>query len=278
MALIPPFFIDTVIAIGKQTRVRDHFHKKWIGTGFIYGTFQDDNAESSSKSNYKIHLVTNKHIFQNQENIIIRFNPQNGQSATDFPVKLRKPDGSPIWTAHPDKNVDVAVIRLNAQMIINHGMKLSYFKSNSNVLSKQDIIDQQISEGDFIYVLGFPMGMMPSDRQHVIVRGGIIARIRDVFENRSSSFIIDSMVFPGNSGGPVVIKPEMTFVHGTKAIKKAALIGIVKSYIPYTDVAISQQTGKARITFEENSGLANVETVDKITEVIDIDLQRNNKI
>lgn len=278
MALIPPFFIDTVIAIGKQTGAGGAIHKQWIGTGFIYATFQNVNAADPSKSDYKIHLVTNKHVLQNQENIIIRFNPQNGQAATDFSLDLKKADGSFVWTGHPNSNVDVAVIGLNAQMLIDSGMKFSYFKSESNILTKQDMIDHQVSEGDFIYVLGFPMGMMPSDRQHVIVRSGIIARIRDVFENRNSSFTIDSLVFPGNSGGPVIIKPETTSIQGTTAMKKAALIGIVKSYIPYTDVAVSQQTGKARITFEENSGLANVETVDKITETITADIQKNKLV
>ncbi len=268
MALIPPFFIDTVIAIGKQIGAGASMRKQWIGTGFIFATFKNINADDPTKSDYKIHLITNKHVLQNQENIIIRFNPQNGQAATDFPIALKKPDWSFIWTGHPNANVDVAVICLNGQMLIDAGMKFSYFKSESNILVKQDMIDQQVSEGDFIYVLGFPMGMMPSDRQHVIVRGGIIARIRDVFESRSDSFTIDSLVFPGNSGGPVIIKPEVTSIQGTTAMNKAALIGIVKSYIPYTDVAISQQTGKARITFEENSGLANVETVDKIIETI----------
>ncbi|CAM4273116.1 S1 family peptidase [Zobellia nedashkovskayae] len=275
MALIPPFFIDTVIAIGKQTGTGSSIHKQWIGTGFLYGTFQNVNAEDPSKSEYKIHLVTNKHVLKNQKNIILRFNPQDGQAATDFPVALTKEDGSFVWTGHPVPNVDVAVIGLNGQMLVDAGMKFDYFKSESNILTKQNMIDEQVSEGDFIYVLGFPMGMMPSDRQHVIIRGGIIARIRDVFENRNNSFTIDSLVFPGNSGGPVIIKPESTSIQGTKAMTKAALIGIVKSYIPYTDVAVSQQTGKARITFEENSGLANVETVDKITESIAADIQRN---
>ena len=278
MALIPPFFIDTVIAIGKQTGTGASIHKQWIGTGFLYATFQNVNVEDPSKSDYKIHLITNKHVLNNQENIILRFNPQDGQAATDFPLALNKADGTSVWTGHPIPNVDVAVIGLNAQMLLDAGMKFAYFKSESNILTKQDMIDQQVSEGDFIYVLGFPMGMMPSDRQHVIVRGGIIARIRDVFENRNSSFTIDSLVFPGNSGGPVIIKPESTSIQGTPAMNKAALIGIVKSYIPYTDVAVSQQTGKARITFEENSGLANVETVDKITESITADIQRNNVV
>ncbi|WP_047419575.1 serine protease [Cellulophaga sp. Hel_I_12] len=278
MALIPPFFIDTVIAIGKQTGTDAAIRKQWIGTGFIYGTFQNVNADDPTKSDYKIHLVTNKHVLNNQENIILRFNPQNGQAATDFPLALKKADGTYVWTGHQNPQVDVAVIGLNAQMLIDAGMKFSYFKSQSDILTKQNMIDEGVSEGDFIYVLGYPMGMMPSDRQHVIVRGGIIARIRDVFENRNNSFTVDSLVFPGNSGGPVIIKPEASFIQGTKVMNKAALIGIVKSYIPYTDVAISQQTGKARITFEENSGLANVETVDKITESITADIARNNVV
>lgn len=278
MALIPPFFIETVIAIGKQTGTGAATQKQWIGTGFIYATFKNVNAADPTKSDYKIHLVTNKHVLNNQENIILRFNPQNGQAATDFPLALKKADGTDVWTGHQNSQVDVAVIGLNAQMLIDAGMKFSYFRSQSDILTKQNMIDEGVSEGDFIYVLGYPMGMMTSDRQHVIVRGGIIARIRDVFENRNNSFTIDSLVFPGNSGGPVIIKPEASFIQGTKVMNKAALIGIVKSYIPYTDVAISQQTGKARITFEENSGLANVETVDKITESITADIARNNEV
>ena len=59
-------------------------------------------------------------------------------------------------------------------------------------------------EGDFIYALGFPMGLVSKDRQHVMVRSGIIARIRDLYENRSTDFTVDAFVFPGNSGGPLV--------------------------------------------------------------------------
>ena len=128
MALIPPFFIDTVIAIGKQVGTGKATRKQWTGTGFIYATFQNVNAENPSKSDYKVHLVTNKHVLQNQEKIIIRFNPQNGQAAKDFPIPLKKPDGSFIWTGHPNAKVDVAVIRLNVRTLIKAGMKFSYFK------------------------------------------------------------------------------------------------------------------------------------------------------
>ncbi len=57
----------------------------------------------------------------------------------------------------------------------------------------------ETTEGDYIYVLGFPMGLVSVDRQHAILRSGAIARIRDLFENKSRDFMIDALVFPGNS-------------------------------------------------------------------------------
>src|SRR5207247_3057746 len=73
---------------------------------------------------------------------------------------------------------------------------------------------------------------------------------------------------PGNSGGPVIIKPEMSAVGETKPIDSASLIGVVAGYVPYADVAISRQTERPRIIFEENSGLAIVYPVDLIQEAI----------
>lgn len=267
MALIPPFFIDCVVAIGIETTHQGKPTKKWIGTGFLFGKHLSTNAENKQKS-YRSFLVTNRHVLQNHARIILRFNPQNGQAATDFPAILKNPKGEILWTGHPDAAIDVAIVGINLQAIEKAGMKYGVFKSDSDILLKEQMQELQVSEGDFLYVLGFPMGMMPSDRQHVLVRSGIIARIRDLYENRSSSYVVDSFVFPGNSGGPVVYKPEAISIHGTTAIKRAALIGIVKSYIPFRDVAISQQTKRPRVIFEENSGLANVETVDKIMEAI----------
>lgn len=131
-----------------------------------------------------------------------------------------------------------------------------------------------VTEGDRLFALGFPMGLVDVKRHYVICRGGCVARIRDCLENRSKDFLIDAFVFPGNSGGPVILCPTSLSLEGTKAIKNSYLIGIVKSYIPYTDIAISQQTGAPRIAFEENTGLSSVETVDSILETIESHLIR----
>ena len=120
-----------------------------------------------------------------------------------------------------------------------------------------------INEGDGVFVLGFPLGMSGERRNDTIVRQGIIARARDWREGRSHHIVIDANIFPGNSGGPVVIKPE------AGSIQTAYLIGMVASYKPYRDVAVSQNTGNPRVIFEENSGLANIVPIDVIHETIE---------
>jgi len=118
------------------------------------------------------------------------------------------------------------------------------------------------------------MGMVNPERQYVICRVGIVARIRDLMDGKATDYLVDATVFPGNSGGPVILRPELVSLAGTKATNKASLIGIVKSYVPYHDVAASQQTRRARIVFEENSGLAAVEPVDHIRTTIELAMKR----
>jgi hypothetical protein len=131
-----------------------------------------------------------------------------------------------------------------------------------------------VTEGDRVFVLGFPMGMVSPERQYVICRGGVIARIRDFLDGRASDFLVDSTVFPGNSGGPVIICPSALAITGTSQIKKADLVGIVKSYVPYNEVAVSPQTGKPRMMFEENSGLTAVESADAIAHTVKLAARR----
>jgi len=123
-------------------------------------------------------------------------------------------------------------------------------------------------EGDFAYVLGFPMGIVGERRSTVIVRRAAIARIRDALDKSSNDFLIDAFIFPGNSGGPVVSKPEAISIRGTKSQSASYLIGIVRSHVSYRDVAVSRQTNLPRVIFEENSGLATVHPVDSFQEII----------
>lgn len=263
MALIPPFFIDCVVAIGM---LDSKAKKRWIGTGFLVGRHHKE-VDSQEKP-YHLFLVTNKHVLSDMNSILVRFNPRSEEPAKDYDIDLTEADEL-ILVEHPETEVDIAVININPEVLKKDGAQFAFFKLDEHTISLGEMIERGVLEGDFVYVLGFPMGIVSSDRQYVIVRSGSIARLRDVVDRKSREFLIDANVFPGNSGGPVVIKPEIVSIEGTKPIRKAALIEIITSYVPYTDVAISQQTKRPRIVFEENSGLAAVVPIDCVIETVE---------
>jgi S1-C subfamily serine protease len=237
-----------------------------MGTGFLFGELFEETEDTSNI--YAVYLVTNKHVLHNLDLILVRFNPQNDQPAKDYPIVLKDKDGNLQWTGHPDPEVDVAVIGVNIGNVRAEGMKCHFFESDRHVETIKQLEVREASEGDSIFIMGFPMGIVAKDRQHVFVRNGIISRIRDLFEKRSKDFVVDAFVFPGNSGGPVISRPEVQSITGTQFSNKSNLIGIVKAYIPYNDIAVSQQTNRPRVIFEENTGLSKVEPVDYILETI----------
>src|SRR5438445_5964918 len=66
LALIPPFFLDCVVAIGVATPVLlpDGTVKreiKWTASGFLYGDFVEKVSEKESRYRGP-YLVTNRHV------------------------------------------------------------------------------------------------------------------------------------------------------------------------------------------------------------------------
>jgi hypothetical protein len=263
MALIPPFYLDCVVAIGFPGTGDK---RNYQATGFLYGHFLEQMADQQKM--YRVYLVTNRHVFEGEKNAFLRFNPEGGEAAREYSIELVDKAGKKTWFAHEDDEVDVALIGINAQLLRGEGIRFNMFQSDGHTASRARALDVGISEGDGIFLLGFPMGLVGQGRNVVVVRQGSIARIRDCLESRSKDFLIDCAVFPGNSGGPVVTRPEMTAIDGTKSPRAAYLVGIVANYLPYQDVAVSQQTRRPRVVFEENSGLASVFPVDYIEDLV----------
>ena len=268
MALIPPFFLDCVVAVGFP---EDDGSKKWSASGFLYGKLVEEG--SAEKKTYEIFLVTNRHVFEGLESAFVRFNPKADEPARDYELTLSEA-GQVKWHAHPDLEVDVAVIPINARFLRDRDIQFNYFRSDEHLADRATASKLGFTEGDTVYVLGFPMGLVGKERSFVIVRSGCFARIRDTLVGSSKELLIDAPIFPGNSGGPVVTKPEIVAIQGTKSVDSAYLIGIVTSYVPYRDVAVSSQTGQPRIVFEENSGLASVLPMDFVVEAIQTRLSK----
>ena len=272
IALIPPIFFDCVVAITIITGTPNGKPEyQGVGTGFLYGHFLEKTTEAEPKERFAIYLVTNKHVLEEVKGkqVFARLNPEGREQARNFRLEVWKPDGTLAWHVHPCADVDVAVIPINVAQLMKEGIRVEYFRSNRDLLNLTKAAEVGLSEGDGVFVLGYPMGEIGGDRNYVIARNGSIARIRDAFLGSRKTFLADAFVFPGNSGGPVVVKPEVVTIDGTKAINQAYLIGMVKSYLPYTDVAFSMQTKTPRIVFYENSGLAEIIPMDYITAIIE---------
>ncbi len=221
----------------------------WVASGFHY--FHPVTAEDGERR-YQPFLVTNRHVVERDGPLYVRVNPLATGAAREYELS----SGVPPWTTHPDPGIDIAVTYVNHDLIQSEGLDVYFLQGDTDCAGRAKMEEVGTTEGDFVYVLGFPMGLVGAERDAVMARSGSVARIRDLLDGSVNSFILDSSVFPGNSGGPVVLKPEALSITNTSANAVAYVIGVVAGYLHYPDIAVSQQSGRPRVVFEENSGLA----------------------
>jgi S1-C subfamily serine protease len=266
MALIPPFFLDCVTAIGRR---RANGEITYHATGFLYGRFRQKDPTDGTRLHFGVYLVTNRHVFAGQLAAVVRFNPPAGQPGRVYDLELVDKSGKELWVTHDDSEIDIAATSISARLLREHGIVFSYFQSHAHLMGRERAKATGVSEGDGVFTIGFPLGDPGGERNHAVVRHGVIARIRDYLAGGAKSIIVDASIFPGNSGGPVVTHPENIAITGTSPPASANLLGVVSGYVPYRDIAVSQQTGMTRIVFEENTGLAVVVPIDYVTEIVE---------
>ena len=265
--MLPPFFRDTVVALGIKSPKGDFAA---TGTGFIYG-HPTDTSDEEGKKKYRLYLVTNRHVIEGvmEQGPVMhaRLNSKSGTEPKLIPLPLVQ-DGSPNPLVFlPESQEDIGVIYVDVQAFNDAELDYRFFAGGQHTFSSQRATDAGVSEGDGVFVLGFPLGEVGAEKNYVIVKQGVIARIENWLAGGEDTFLIDASIFPGNSGGPVILRPETSAIEGTTPNNTAGLIGMVASYIPYREVAISQQTKRPRMIFEENSGLGKVITMDAIQRI-----------
>jgi len=263
MALIPPFFLDCVVAIGVPGEAEQI---AWTASGFLYG--HPFCHPTSGQKMYSVCLVTNRHVFEKHGHAFLRFNPSDERPAQTYDLDLVDTGGRPLWWGDDDPEVDIAAIPVDIDMLVANGIQVAYFQGDVHAANTAQMSALGVSEGDFAYVLGFPMGLVGRERSVAIVRSGSLARVRDTLAGRDTTFLVDALIFPGNSGGPVISKPELLAIQGTQAHPSAHLIGIVTGYRTYSDVAVSPQSKRVRVVFEDNSGLAVAHPMDFVQRIL----------
>ena len=241
--LLPPSALDSVVAIGSRDAAGTH----WVGSGFLYADNPTQKLPDGWTAN-AIFLVTNKHVLKGIETAVIRFNSPGAPPTQEYVVPLRNKDGAFNWTGHKDANVDIAILPFEIPDEVRKrigGIINPIFRQLQSA-DRAKLRDLGVTEGDHLFVLGFPVSLFadpslakdlfPAGQNVVFVRQGIVARIRDTLAGVSNQFLIDAFVFPGNSGGPVILQPENIAIQETKPQKTPYLIGVVAAYLPYQEL------------------------------------------
>ena len=264
MALIPRFYIDAVVSVG--IRIKNGTDINWIGTGFFV-------VKPVGGERFQPFMVTNRHVLQRQRTIVIRLKEENTGKLRIIDMPLEE-NGKILYSTHDDEKVDIAVILLNGTFITENNLQFSAFNIEKHALISSELLKQGVDEGSYVYMLGFPMGLVNVDSNTPICRGGCIARIDEIEIHAKKQFLLDIQNFPGNSGSPIITKPEMIGIGSAPVFEKSVLIGIVYGYIPYEESLINAQTHKIVEVRSENSGIAVVNPVEFIVEVIEKEMAR----
>lgn len=215
------------------------------------------------------HLLTAKHMVVEQkdgaftgkridQDLVIFFNRTDG-SVGKRAIQTLKTDFKVDWIFHHDDRVDLALIPFGIDL-----------KSDDVRAIPDDLFlgPEALHELDEVFFLSYQPELKANDKVRPIYRSGTVSLLLP-----DKTFILDGFAFPGNSGSPVFVRPR-PIGFGPEAApispspNSGRFVGIIGGYIPYREAAISPQTGRIRVIFEENAGLSKVWSVDLVRQII----------
>jgi hypothetical protein len=123
---------------------------------------------------------------------------------------------------------------------------------------------KDVPEGCDSYVLGYPVSLMLEQQSEIdftspLIRKGVISQKN----NFTKRLIIDSAVYGGNSGGPVLIVEQPRF-----GVTQFSIVGIITQYVPVeATVDVSTSTSHSAL-IKVNSGYGVAEPIDYAIELM----------
>jgi hypothetical protein len=124
MAIIPPFFLDCVVAIGIR-QVDSEI--SWMASGFLFGSKLREpvGGWGEDGERFQIWLVSNRHVAKNLKNLgVVRFFSQkeNEVIEVDLHEWNIRPEGN--WIYHPKEDIDVVFVLINPNIVVDVAFKL----------------------------------------------------------------------------------------------------------------------------------------------------------
>ena len=258
MSIIPSFFKNAVVPVGLR---QADSSVRWIGTGFFV-------VRQINESEGTPFLISNRHVLEGHSQITISMKEQGTNALRLADIDLVE-TGKPKYVLHHNPQIDIAILPLDGDFITNNNLEFPYFNIDVHAMTSSELRSHGVDDGSLVHMLGFPLGLVNDHSMLPICRLGCIARISEDQIKESNNILVDIQNFPGNSGSPVILRPEIAAIEGTGTLTECVLIGIIHSYIPYKDVLLSNQTQEIVEIRSENSGIANAHPVEFIREIID---------
>jgi len=237
------------------TRIENEWQES--GTGFLAARLIDETQG-------KVFLITNKHVVnkepQKRENarfltLFVNIRENGGTiSAKSFQIPLVV-DGQRLWREHPNPHVDVLAV--DVTLVIESVPQLERKWVDYSLFATPELLqEQEITIGEEVLIIGYPLGLAHARTNFPLVRQGIVAtRIGEpihidvkVPSGKTErveipGFLVDSAVVPGSSGSPVVLKPVIG-----RMVGGGIRIGVAMPYL----LGIVSGTRLARIETEEH--------------------------
>lgn len=203
------------------------------GTVFFLGRISSKDPRQK-----RLVLVTAAHVLEDiagdNATLTMRTFSQRKWTAVPTPIKIRDA-GKPLYARHP--TVDVAAMYVALPQVVAPQVVLGL-----EHLATDEVIEREdLTPGDEVFILGYPLGyplaapasatMTPGN--FAVLRSGRIASYPLTPASHVNGFLIDFMVFPGNSGGPVylwqLLRPIKRDLRGGAA--HFTLIGVVSQEV-----------------------------------------------
>lgn len=207
--------------------------KRCRGTGFLF-----IGPHAFNENSFSSFVVTNKHLGKDLVKAYIQLDFDSARTSQTCELEC---DDNNLF-CNPSDEIDICIFLIQTNIAAN----VYFLNYNTQILKKSDLESQNISEGDSVYCIGYPLSY---NEDHALVRHGIISQIQSLYTNKTIDFNIDAQVFPGNSGSPVILEKDND--------GESRLIGIVHEY--YTTEIENQIV---------NIGVGGVLPVDYILETI----------
>lgn len=222
--------IVKVISSSKQSG------QNFTGTGFLVS----QEVKQGTNQRRFVYLITNKHMVSDwdlsdgsithyySEISVFFYRNANQTGATYRPliINIVDPSGQLLSSkvaVHPNPLIDVAIVRLDQEL--DPANKLDLVSFDRSFLIPFNNTVNWAGMGDQVFALGYPLGISSLTNNYPIAKAGYIASVANQefkidipIQNRvghpvvakieGKFVVVDGLIVPGNSGGPVIIPAE----------------------------------------------------------------------